>query len=127
MADEEIEMLNEVDHGSDENPENKLSAILIQVTTRIRGQVAACTANTLGSDGTVPDEVEDAAVAIARHRFLSSVPNFDEAQGEMRKEEYRDAIRFMQDVAKCLVSIVPPGSADDSGAYGGDAILDFAL
>lgn len=108
---------------------DRLSGIITQVTSLVRAKVAACHRNTLGPAGTIPEETLWAAATLAKHDLRASLPSTGgEDETELRKEEYRTATKFLNDVASCNVavtedSVTPAGRS--SGCYGGDKLLPF--
>ena len=86
-----------------------LPDILARVTREVRGYVAGCDKNTLGDGDTIPDELEGAAVALARYYLCTRLPV--RLLTEERKEEYRSALTLLRDVAACRYAIVQPATA----------------
>lgn len=85
-----------------------LIALLSSVTEEVRSRVAACPNNSLDADtATIPGECRYHAAALARYRLLSRLPL--EIQ-ESRMIEYREALRFLDKVADCKVTIAQPES-----------------
>ena len=111
----------------------RLPGIIAQVTSHVRGKVAACSKNTgkMGAAGTIPDECLFSAIAIIRHALISTQPT---AQGitENREKELEAANKFLDQVASCDVAITDPsgnypGEPIDTltPAYGGKKLLCF--
>lgn len=82
-----------------------LVEIVSQVTGKIRRAVAKG-GGTLGLAGTIPEELEDSAVAIIRYRLCNRLNA--SLITEDRRQEYRDAIEELKDVAKEASGIVAP-------------------
>lgn len=87
--------------------ESILAAAVASVTAEVRGYVAACRHNVLGPAGTIPEELESAALALVRRHLASRLPVkalFD----ELRQKEAEDALTRLRDTAACKFAIVPP-------------------
>lgn len=108
---------------------DRLAGIIVQVTALVRAKVAACDDNELGEAGTIPEECIHAATTIAKHDLRSSLPTTgSEDEGNLRREEYREAINFLRDVAKCDIGIVNPSGTiggREPGCFGGSPLLEF--
>lgn len=87
-----------------------VAEILSQVTTEVRGRVAACAKNTLGEAGTIPDECKAAAVDVAIFRICKRIPGKAVLTQE-RIDANSQALAFLRDVADCGVALVPPTTA----------------
>lgn len=93
-----------------------LSGIVADLIEEIRGYVAGNPANILGEDGTIPARLKNAAVAVARHRYLNA---FQEAQSfltEQRVKEYDDAWNTISDkvpAGKFAIDQPATASTDD--------------
>lgn len=115
--------------GGEDGAACRLEGIIVQVTALIRAKVAGCHKNTLGTAGTIPEECLHAAATIAKHDIRASLPSHGgEDEGGLRKEEYREAMNFLNSVSKCEIGITDEGGAvdgQDSGCYGGDDKHDF--
>jgi hypothetical protein len=125
LAQEELEEIEGVGGGDGD----RLSGIIAQVTAMVRAKVAACDDNELGEAGTIPEECLHAAATIAKHDLRSSLPTTgSEDEGNLRREEYRNAMTFLNDVAKCDIGIVNPSgqvAGREPGCFGGKPLLDF--
>ena len=86
-------------------------SVIADVVQLVRGKVAACNQNTLGEGVTIPSELRDAALAIARGRVLTRLPGMASLLDEVRREEIRSAERLLGDVAKCDFAIEQPETA----------------
>lgn len=108
---------------------DRLAGIIVQVTALVRAKVAACDDNELGEAGTIPEECLHAATTIAKHDVRASLPNTGgEDEGDLRKEEYRNAMTFLRDVAECEIGIVNPSgeiAGQETGCFGGPQLLEF--
>ncbi|MEM0964793.1 MAG: phage protein Gp36 family protein [Verrucomicrobiota bacterium] len=74
---------------------------------RVRGSVAACDRNKVGPDGTIPDELEDAFLAILRYKLLTRLPDVGLISDD-RRREYDDAIALLKDTARCDFAVEQP-------------------
>ncbi|MGD1979767.1 MAG: hypothetical protein PVJ98_10260 [Akkermansiaceae bacterium] len=125
LAEEELVAIEETGGGDGD----RLTGIIAQVTALVRAKVAACDDNELGEAGTIPEECLHAAATIAKHDVRASLPTTGgEDEGDLRKEEYRNAMTFLNEVAKCQIGIVNPSgqiAGRESGCYGGAPLLEF--
>lgn len=125
LAADELDVIEATGGGSGD----RLPGIISQVTSLVRAKVAACHKNTLGESGTIPEECLHAAATIAKHDIRASLPSTgSEDEGDMRKEEYREAINFLRDMASCKIAITTDGvtvEGQASGCYGGDPLYEF--
>lgn len=108
---------------------DRLSGIITQVTSLVRAKVATCSDNAMGSAGTIPEECLHAAATIAKHDLRASLPTTgSEDEGNLRANEYREAMNFLNQVAKCEIGIADDGGAiggRDTGNYGGQPLYAF--
>lgn len=109
---------------------DRLTDIITQVTSLVRSKVAACHKNDeLGPSGTIPEECLHSAATLAKHDIRSSLPTTGSAdEGDLRREEYRSAMDFLNDVASCKIGIETPSGnigGRASGCYGGDLKYQF--
>lgn len=93
---------------------------IAQVTREIRGRVAACARNTLGAEGTIPDECQATAIDIAVYRLCKRVPG-GALLTKQREDANSAALSFLRDVAACSVAIISPTSPAAAQA-GGPAV-----
>lgn len=103
-----------------EGQSDPLPATLDGVVKEIRGYVSACERNTLGDGETIPDELLDAAIAIARWRALTRLPVARLAT-EQRREENDAAVRLLREVAACRFRIAQPATASAENLASGGA------
>lgn len=127
MMDVEFEAYEDA---GDSDATRKIDGILEMITARVRGKVSSCKdVTSMGEAGTIPEELLDAAAVLCKYRLALVVPGLDEEQDAMRKEEYKDAIKQLNEAAACDISIAPPGGATqpapNPSAYGGDPLLKF--
>lgn len=87
-------------------PEEIASAV-----RRVRGSVAACSKNSVGPDGTIPDELEDAFLAILRYKLLTRFPEIGLISQD-RRQEYEDALALLKDCARCDFAVEQPAEPE---------------
>lgn len=102
----ELDKLPVVARNLDYEPEDLLEAAISEVLREIRGHVGA--KFSLGTAGTIPDELEGAALALIRRRIFGRVPGTESLFGEIRKKEAEDAQTLLRRIAKGEFAIVPP-------------------
>jgi hypothetical protein len=95
--------------GGDPIPE-----VLAAVVAEVRGRVAAHPRNRLGAEGTIPEELRAAALAIARWRVLSRLPGIRMLQDDARRLEYTDALALLSAVARGDFAIEQPEDEIDA-------------
>jgi hypothetical protein len=101
-----------------------IAAAIERVTNQVRGYVAGCHNNTLGEAGTIPDELESAALAMIRRELFTRLPGMKGLFDEPRQQEAKDALQLMRDVAACRFAIVPPASpAPEAEQAGGTGVV----
>lgn len=116
MTQKEIDALNGLFPGTLST--TRLDEVLQQVTKEVRLAVGSCTQNKLTIDAAlIPEEFVFQAVAIARFRFCSVLPNYD--SGGMRRKEYEEATSYLRDIAKCIFR---PAPASQPTLSGNDAV-----
>jgi len=93
---------------TEQTAEGLLEEALASVTAEVRGYVSACERNTLGPAGTIPDELETAALAVLRRHLFTRLPNMAALFDELRQTEAKDALTRLRDTARCDFAIVPP-------------------
>ena len=84
-----------------------LPEVITQVVLEVRGYVAACERNTLGSGSTIPDELLGAAIARIRYVLATRLP-VPSLITEDRRRANDQAIQLFRDVAGCSFRIVGP-------------------
>jgi phage gp36-like protein len=70
-----------------------------------------------------------------KHSLAAALPAMTELQGELRREEYRSALTYLENVAACKIEIEAPDDAElaEAGAttgrarYGGDPLMEIPL
>lgn len=75
---------------------------------RVRGRVAARAENLLGPEGTIPDELTGAFLALWVYDFITRLPRMKKLLDELRVKARDAAEEELRDVAKGLIKIVPP-------------------
>lgn len=90
-----------------------LPEIISAVVNEVRGYVAACARNTLGAGATIPDKLKSTALAMVRYRLITRLPL---TIGEERKQEYRDALDLLREVAACRFAVEEPETPEESEA-----------
>lgn len=96
---------------TDQTDAEIMSEAIGSVTAEVRGYVAACKNNILGSTGTIPDELESAALALLRRYLFTRLPNMGSLYDSIRQKETEDALQRLRDTAACKFAIVPPATA----------------
>lgn len=102
--------------GEEQTPSQLMADAIEVITREVRGSVAACDRNTLGPAGTIPDELESAALALVRRYLFTRLPGMKRLFDELRQEEAKSAERRLERAAECRIAIVPPEEAGDQAA-----------
>jgi hypothetical protein len=102
----------------DQTDAGLLAAAISAVTAEVRGYVAACAKNTLGESGTIPEELESAALALIRRHLFTRLPALRNLYDAIREQETKDALERLRDTAACKFAIVPPVTAAPEQAAG---------
>lgn len=126
------EELDQYEASGEQSPSGKLSGIIDQVTSRVRGRVAACDANLIkmGPDGTIPSELLWAASTIARNSLAAVLPT-RLGEDKIREDETRRAEKDLDDASSCKLRIagpdgtIPETQVDSGGVYGGEPLMQF--
>ena len=106
---------------------------LDRITSRIRMYVRSCHQNTLGPDGTIPDELYSAATALLMEDIATNLPAASIVMDERRQMTVTKAEEMLRMVAKCelLVALSDTTSTNspsiDEGGYGGETYTDFSV
>lgn len=91
---------------------DRVLPILADLVAEVRGYIATWSPNTLSADASkIPPSFKARALAIARWRVLTTIPNYQ--PGDARKLEYEKADAFFMSVAKGQIR---PEPADDATA-----------
>lgn len=83
---------------------NELSRII----KLVRGYVGK--KNVLGDGDTIPDELENAALALLVYQILTRIPGLKGLLTDERKDAQKEAMRLLRDVAGGDFVIVPPAN-----------------
>ena len=87
---------------SGDTPVDRVPLIITNVIALVRSYIASCERNVMDVDTTlIPSMAMHHAVAIARWRVLTALPKY--VPGDARKQEYDNAIKFFENMAKCEV------------------------
>jgi len=100
------------------------------VTGRVRGRVAANPNNRLGPSGTIPPELEDAALTLIFQTICISLPSSHVVIDEPRQRKIDQANDDLEAVARGEFYVSPPDDPaidppSDGGAWGGDCYIRF--
>jgi len=97
-----------------------LPEVILQVVDEIRGYISAHKANTLGAGSTIPQVLLGTCASLVRYYLAARIPSFP--TDETRKEEYRQAIRRLEQVAEGKFAIEEPANASTENIAGGGGI-----
>ena len=76
----------------------------------VRGYVAGCAQNTLGSGATIPQELKTPALVIARSSIFGRLPGMQALNDDTRQQAVRDAMALLRDVAACRFKLEQPAT-----------------
>lgn len=108
LADRELSALRSAARA--EGQADPLDEVIARTVDEIRGYIAANSANRLGVAGRIPAQLEGAALAIIRYRLATRLP-VASLLTEERKEEHRDALTLLRDVAAGRFAVEAPDEA----------------
>lgn len=108
LAAAELSALKTAAKASGQDGDTILEEAINDVTTQVRGYVAACSRNVLGEAGTIPDECKGAALALVRDYLFTRLPAMKALNDELRQKETERATQQLRDVAACKLAIVAP-------------------
>ena len=94
-----------------EGASDPLTEVVARTCAEVRGYVAVRYGTAVGEAGTVPEELESAAISVARWRLLTRLAAGRAAQvllTEGRRKEYEDAVVLLRDVAAGKFAIAAP-------------------
>jgi hypothetical protein len=91
--------------------------IVEQVVREVRSFVAACSRNTLGPAGTIPDELKGAALNRIRFECATRIPG-GALLDEDRRASNRDALTLLKEAAACRLSIEQPETVSEEVTAG---------
>lgn len=92
-----------------------LAEIIARTTDEVRGYVAGNPLNRLGLAGLIPAELEAAALALVRYRLATRLP-IKTLLTDARKDEQRDALTLLRDVAGGRFAVIAPDDGGDPAA-----------
>jgi hypothetical protein len=75
-----------------------LAGILANVIAEVQASVLVG-GNQIGQSGTVPDQIREDVIAIARWRWFSSLPKTD-LQSDFRRQQYDEAVKRLAAIRK---------------------------
>lgn len=87
-----------------------VQATIDQVTLEVRGRVAACRANQLGSGDTIPDELLAHALAMIVVALMPRAAGLMIDANDARKDAAKRAESVLKDVARCDFAIEQPAN-----------------
>lgn len=96
---------------------DNLDAILTRTIRMARGMISAG-GNTLGADGTVPDQVAPDVIAVARYRLIAAVPKLRALITKERKDDYDTGMKRLESIAAGDVAVEVPEDAIASNTPG---------
>jgi hypothetical protein len=98
---------------------NPLTEVIAQVVKEIRGYVAACASNVLGSGETIPDELAGTAISRIRFELATRLP-VASLLTQPRTDANNQALTLLRDVAACRFMVIAPAdaAADQVGGSG---------
>jgi hypothetical protein len=88
-----------------------IAEALSNAVLQVRGFVSGCKTNKLGADGTIPNELKDASLCLARAIIYGRLPGMKSLNDETRQQQHRDAMDLLKATSKCEFGIVPPEEA----------------
>jgi hypothetical protein len=100
---------------------NPLPEVLTLVTREVRGYVAANSKNVLGAEGTIPDELESAALNRIRYELATRLP-VASLLTQARTDANTAATALFKEVAADRFRIVPPVTEATEQAATGTAV-----
>ena len=89
--------------------DDKLAAVIAQVTDEIRSHIEDCPENRLGAAGMLPERCHFHAVVMVRQRLMNRLGL---KINESRETEHKNALRFFERVSECKVKIESPDAGD---------------
>jgi hypothetical protein len=111
LPEDEAELYRNLQSGGQDRLENMLPRLV----GMIRSKVRACARNVEDPDETtIPPECEDALLAIVRHRLVA-VTGETAADDDPRVREYREALKYLDSLARCESLVTPGATSATSG------------
>lgn len=91
-----------------------ITGLIEQVTREIRASIRSCRENTLSDDDDqIPEDAIDVACILVRHKLQN---RYTIAITEDRREEWREAKRWLREVRACQVKIEQPDGDPETKA-----------
>jgi len=90
-----------------------LTQELAAAINEVRGYVSAFEVNVLGESGTIPDELTNPALVLARRNVYNNVPALNALFNAGMQKELETVTTQLRDVAKGAFRVVPPTVAAD--------------
>lgn len=119
LSETELRRVSEAKLADGQTGDGVIAEVIADVVRVVRGYAAK--RNSLGPDGTIPDETKDAALAIVRMRVFTRLPDLD-LLGEDRRAEARDANTLLRSLAAGVLVIEQ--AAESSGEQSGGVDFD---
>lgn len=123
LTDPEMSALTSAATVAGQTKESLIAGAVAAVTAEVRGYVAACSVNVLGPAGTIPYELEGAALALVRRYLFTRLPRMKSLFDELRQKECEEALQRLRDTAACRFAIVPPEEAGAQAGSGGVTLI----
>jgi hypothetical protein len=125
----ELEAYEETAAEGDEEAINRLAVVVRQVMASFRGAIRSNpNVTAMGAEGTLPDFCIFHAAVLARHSLIGLNP-VPEGMTDPRRDEYREAERFLRDLrtlsSQAFGDDLTASSSSSSISYGGKALLNF--
>jgi hypothetical protein len=100
-----------------------IDACCARIAAKVQGYVAANSKNTVGPGGTIPEELEDAALALLVPHIIARIPALNYLMDDTRKTAQRDAIELLKDTARGHFAVSQPTTPADEQFNGGGVSL----
>lgn len=110
FAGPELDAIKNAALAEGQDADTLLDNALARITATVRGYVGGCAKNSLGPDGTIPDELTDAALALAVYQILTRLPGMGGLLDEKRASNRDEALTLLRDVSACKFAILQPES-----------------
>jgi len=98
---------------SGQDADEVVESVIADTVQMVRGYVAGCTQNTLGSGATIPNELRQAALALVRSAVFTRLPGMQALNDETRQEATRTAMQQLRDAGACKLRIEQPATASE--------------
>lgn len=103
---DEVTLLNTIQGAS-----TILAAILANVVAEVQASILTG-GNQIGPAGTVPDQIREDSIALARWRWFTSLPMTD-LQSDARRQQYREAQARLQGIREGKEKVEIPEAAQN--------------